>query len=384
MSRRLSLLIVLFLMFSSFSPILVIAADTADVSVPTIELIPVPSIERDWSDVSLLYPDQYHDADEVQEEIEHIAESVPELVGLEVIGQSYLGRNISSLRITNEQSSLQKAKTLVVAHHHGREQITVEAALRFILYLLNGYGEDDEITEYVDTEEIFVIPTLNPDTLEYVVNQGNHWLRKNLRPYDNDGDGEADEDVLQDVNGDGWISSFETYRKEGGDLIYLGSTYEGIDDDADGLVNEDGIGLTDLNRNYPTYWSPSSANSNDPTSQVYRGSSPFSEPETRALRDLVLNHRFAMSYSLHSGINSTYFATNSVGNWAEPVLYSRMIDDLDDILPDSFNEDQGYPSQHRFATHGELATHGGMWKDWMYQERGTIAPICFEIYHNGT
>ncbi|TFF92018.1 hypothetical protein EU545_02255 [Candidatus Thorarchaeota archaeon] len=372
------------LILSLLGPVSIVANDTTGAPTPTIELTPILSIERNWDNLSLLYPDQYHDADEVEDEIANIAQAVPELVDLEVIGQSYLGRDISCLRITNEQSLTQQAKTLVVAHHHAREQITIEAALRLILYLLNGYGEDEQITAYIDTEEIFVIPTLNPDSLEYVVNQGNHWLRKNLRPYDNDGDGEEDEDPLQDVDGDGWISSFETYAKNGDDLTYISSTYEGVDDDGDGLVNEDGVGLTDLNRNYPTYWSPSSANSNDPASQVYRGSSPFSEPETQALRDLVLEHEFAMAYSLHSGINATYFSTNSVGNWVEPVLYSRMIDDLESILPESFNEGLGYPSREKLAAHGDLATHGGMWKDWMYQERGTVAPICFEIYHNGS
>ncbi|MFQ5980834.1 MAG: M14 family zinc carboxypeptidase [Candidatus Heimdallarchaeota archaeon] len=98
------------------------------------EPLVVPSVNRTWGAVSLLYDNQYHDPIKVQEEIERIRDLAPDLIDLEVIGQSYFGRNITSVRITNELNPVQKAKTFVVAHHHGREQITVELALRFILH----------------------------------------------------------------------------------------------------------------------------------------------------------------------------------------------------------------------------------------------------------
>jgi carboxypeptidase T len=173
-----------------------------DATTVIIERVDYQSVDRTWEDISLLYEDQFHDASEVDEEIERIHSLVPELMDLEVIGQSYEGLNISALRITNELNTVQKAKTLVVAHHHGREQITIEMTLRFMLRLLNLYGVDDTITEYVDTQEIYIIPTINPDTLDHVLN-GNHWLRKNLRPFNDDGDDETDEDSWEDVNGDG-------------------------------------------------------------------------------------------------------------------------------------------------------------------------------------
>ncbi|MFW9817934.1 MAG: M14 family zinc carboxypeptidase, partial [Candidatus Thorarchaeota archaeon] len=340
-----------------------------------------PSVTKTWSTLSLINDSYFHDPDELDEEIENIHDSVPALVDLEVIGQSYQGRDITCLRITNEQNEVQKAKTLVVAQHHGREQITAEMALRFILYLLNNYGDDALITEYVDTQEIFVIPTLNPDALEIVVNQGNHWLRKNLRPYDNDGDGLFAEDDLEDVNGDGWISDFLVYEKDYPSEVphindYDWEYWEGIDNDGDGLINEDEVGLVDLNRNYPTFWDDAIGDLLIPETQVYHGTSPFSEPETQAFRDFVLNHRFAMAYSLHSGINATYFPTDENENWNEAILYYQVYSDLDDMLPHSFNEGQGYMSQ-------EAGLSGG-WAEWMYTERGTTVPITFELYHNGS
>ncbi|MGD9396642.1 MAG: M14 family zinc carboxypeptidase [Candidatus Thorarchaeota archaeon] len=354
-------------------------------SVPVIEKVVTPSVARTWDPITLLYDGQFHDSNETDEEIENIHSLVPELVDLEVIGQSYLGHNLTSLRITNEQNTVQKAKTLVIAHHHGREQITVEMALRFILHLLNNYGVDDTITEYIDTLEIFIIPTLNPDALDVVVNEGNHWLRKNLHPYDNDGDGLFDEDGVEDTNGDGWISNYYVYLKDNPSdephyYDYDWEYWEGDDNDGDGLINEDGVGHVDLNRNYATFWGAAGGDLLIPETQVYCGNSSFSEPETQAFRDFALNHRFAMAYSLHSGINTTYFVAGATDDWVEPQLYYDMTFDYNEILPDGFNEHLGYlPST---SSH-EAALSGG-WGEWMYFERGTTVPVTFEVYHNGS
>jgi hypothetical protein len=346
-----------------------------------IERIDVPTISRSWTDIELLYQNQFHDPEEVEEEIQRIHDHAPDIVDLTVIGQSYEGRNISCLRITNELNTEQKAKTLVVAHHHGREQVTVDMALYFIIHLLNGYGDDEILTHYVDTEEIYVIPTLNPDALELVVNEGAHFLRKNLRPYDNDGDGLFDEDPVEDTNGDGIISEYPVYEKDGDDLVWLYSTYEGIDNDEDGLVNEDEVGLTDLNRNYDAGWGNEPGSSSDPTSQVYHGSEPFSEPETQAFRDFTLNHRFSMAYSLHTGINCTFFVADQYGHWEELLLSSNVLNDLYDILPSSYNQIYGYsPAISRRFQSG----YYGLWEDWLYHERNTVLPITFEMYHNAS
>jgi len=324
----------------------------------------------------------------VQKEIDRFNQLVPDLVDVQVIGQSYQGRNISLLRITNELNEEQKAKTLVVAQHHGREQITVEVALRFVLRLLNGYGLDAKLTQYVDNEEIYVIPSLNPDALERVVSLGDQWLRKNLRPFDNDGDGLFDEDPYDDTNGDGLISSYDVYAKSGPSepLTYLYSYFEGIDNDGDGRVNCDEIGLVDLNRNYDRYWGYEPGSSSDPWSQVYHGASPFSEPETQTFRQFALQHRFSMAYTLHSGTNATYFPVDSLGRYTKPALYTSIFQDLDSILPPGFHTAQQSSSliARARAQRPLIETGCGMWEDWMYSARATEVPITFELYHDAS
>ncbi len=350
---------------------------------PILTEIETTSINRTWDDVALLYPNQFLNTSMVAEEVENAHSAVPQLVDVAVIGQSYEKRDILSIRIINEASSRQKAKTLVVAHHHGREKVTVNQALYFIQWLVNSYGTDPQITEYIDTEEIYVIPTLNPDALDYIYNTSNHWLRKNLRPYDDDGDGLFDEDTYDDANGDGYVTQFEVWKKESNnELTFLYAYYEGVDDDNDGRINEDWVGHTDLNRNYDTNWGIEPTASLDSTSQAFAGTAPFSEPETQVFRDFAQQHRFGVAYSLHTGINATFFVTDTAGNWIEPSLYTQMWDDYRVILPEGFNDYAGY-SVKRISKVWPAILSGG-WDEYMYHELGCIAPVTFEVYHNAT
>ncbi|MFQ5977499.1 MAG: M14 family zinc carboxypeptidase [Candidatus Heimdallarchaeota archaeon] len=350
--------------------------------------IDTPPVNRTWGYIPLLYEDQFHDPIEIQAEIDRMHELAPELIDLETVGQSYQGRNITSVRITNELNTAQKAKTLVVAHHHGREQITVETALRFILRLVNGYGYNQEITHWIDNEEVYVIPTLNPDALDLVVNNGSHWLRKNLRPFDNDNDTLYDEDPAEDVDGDGHISEYRVSSKLNSSESY--NYLEGIDNDGDGRINEDGVGLVDLNRNYATFWRYRPGYD----TQTYAGTEPFSEPETQTFRQFARNHKFAMAYSLHSGINATWFARGEEDQYPYLQLYTEMSRDFQTLLPSSFiqgpvpNLQANEISASNEAVNQESSNIptavGGLWKEWMVFDQGCIAPLTFEIYHNAS
>src|SRR5262249_60728604 len=61
-----------------------------------------------------------------------------------------------------------------------------------------------------------------------------------------------------------------------GDYVILGS--EGIDNDGDGRINEDGPGGYDMNRNWPSDWLPDYV-------QFGAGDYPLSFPEPRAIAD---------------------------------------------------------------------------------------------------
>jgi hypothetical protein len=338
--------------------------------------------DRNWESISLIYPDKYHTPEELINELEEINATVPEIVDLFSIGNSIEGRKILCVRITNENNPSFKAGTLIIAQHHAREQITMEMALRFIIHLINGYGIEDEITEIIDMQEIYIIPTLNPDGLHYAVGNstltGDPWLRKNARQIDDDGDGLYDEDPPEDLDGNGVVANYEMYVRSGNDWKYAQTYWEGNDTDNDGIANEDPFGGVDLNRNYGYRWNDSSVDSgwgSDSTSMTYPGTAPFSEPETDALRKFLEDKSFATAMSLHSGINQSYFPWASTGVWIEHGLYTSIYNDLRGTLPANF-----FPYINDGYTVGY--TIAGDWADWMYSAKKCLVPMTFEVYHN--
>ena len=65
--------------------------------------------------------------------------------------------------------------------------------------------------------------------------------------------------------------------------------------------NADGSFGVDLNRNYGYSWGYDDRGSSPiPSSDVYRGAEPFSEPETRAVRDFFFERDFRALVSYHS------------------------------------------------------------------------------------
>jgi hypothetical protein len=160
--------------------------------------------------------------------------------------------------------------------------------------------------------------TISPDGRENFIYKPNNsnTSRSGMRPFDNDGDGLVNEDMLDDLDNDGNIVMMRRKSKTGrwktdpkystrmyqvkgdeiGDYEMLG--YEGIDNDKDGLVNEDLIGTYDPNRDWGWNWQPN---------YVQNGALfyPGTLPETRAIKAFIINHpniAGAQSYHNYGGM----------------------------------------------------------------------------------
>ena len=248
---------------------------------------------------------KYHSYYEIVNILRELASTYPGRVELFHIGKSLdvngdATINISALKITNGDG-VEKPSLLVVGAHHARELITAEAALYLAVNLTEQYGYDPTITAILDNFDVFIVPVLNAGGHDYALLYSD-WLRKNLRSVDDDGDGGINEDPPEDTNGDGLINV--TWIYSGGSWRYYG--YEGYDNDGDGISGEDPPGGVDLNRNYNFSWT-SSGQYGDPSSDVYSGPYPLSEPETRALDELMGKTRPIIAMSLHSGEESIFF-----------------------------------------------------------------------------
>jgi hypothetical protein len=246
--------------------------------------------------------DKFHSADVVYTYLKRFAETYPDLVELYEIAKSYEGRPIYQMTLTNKNTgkATDKPAAFFEGNRHSGEVTSTESVLWLIQYLLVGYGKDDAVTKLLDRNTIYLRPINNPDGHNMYMNsaQAN---RSTVRPFDQDGDGLLDEDSPLDLNGDGKILRMR-YKDAKGEYIkdprdpkgrlmkFVGEgkgeykvIQEGLDQDGDGKIAEDGIGGLDLHRNYPENWRPITEATGHGWTQGGAGEYPLSEIETRAV-----------------------------------------------------------------------------------------------------
>jgi carboxypeptidase T len=169
-----------------------------------------------------------------------------------IIGNTHECRDIWAVRISdNPAEDEDEPSALFMGCQHAREWIAIEVPLYIAQYLVDNYDNDAEVKHLVDNCEIWIVPVVNPDGYEYSRTVDQMW-RKNRRD-----------------NGDG------TYG-------------------------------VDLNRNWGYMWGLDSGSSPQKSNETYRGPSAFSEPETQAVRDLILAYDFQIMLDYHSYGQQTY------------------------------------------------------------------------------
>jgi len=238
----------------------------------------------------------------------------PELTRLYSIGKSSQGRDIWCLEVTarNVGAANRKPGMYIDGNIHGNEVQAAEVVAYTAWYLCHQYGRLEKVTALLNDRVFYLLPTINPDGRDFWLH-GGYFARSGLEPTDNDRDGLVDEDGPEDLNGDGFITQMRKKDPQGrykphpdypeylmvrvaadepGQYSLLGS--EGIDNDGDGRINEDGRGGYDLNRNWAYDWQPNYI-------QFGAKDYPFSQPETRAVADFVLAHpNIAAAQSYHN------------------------------------------------------------------------------------
>ena len=168
------------------------------------------------------------------------------------IGDTIEERDILALKISdNPEIEENELEVLFLGTHHAREWIAAEVPLYIAQQLVNLYNSDPNIRNLVDDRQIWIVPVVNPDGFIYSWENERLW-RKNRR-------------------------------------------YNGF------FENRGDIYGVDLNRNYGFLWGLNDTGSSpNPWSQIYRGTTAFSEPEPQAVRDLVQAHDFQALVTYHN------------------------------------------------------------------------------------
>lgn len=196
----------------------------------------------------------YFYLEEIYEEFDRMIERYPDLISSEIIGKSYEGRDIYAYCLGNGACMNDGIlpEVFINSLHHSREPGSALTLIYYLWNLLERYDNEDKIADFILTNRhIRIIPVVNPDGVIYNQllnpNGGGLW-RKNRRKIDS---------------------------------IY------GVD----------------LNRNYgPEYaWNSDNMGSSlVPKSEVYRGSEPFSESESSAIRDFFVGKNIRIGANLHT------------------------------------------------------------------------------------
>lgn len=197
----------------------------------------------------------YSEPGGIRDELVETAKANPRITKLVTVGRSVNGQPILAVKVTKDARKVadgRRPAVLYVSAQHAREWITPEMNRRLLHHVIDGYATDPAIRKLVDSTELWFLPVANPDGYDFTFTPGNRLWRKNLR----------------DNNGDGVITP------------------------------GDGV---DPNRNFPTKWGyDNEGSSPSPASETYRGPSPASEPETRALDGLMRRVGFKFLINYHS------------------------------------------------------------------------------------
>jgi carboxypeptidase T len=257
---------------------------------------------------------KYHTYAEMTALLDSLALANPSRARVDTIGTSLLGRPIVGIEISDNVGVDEgEPEILIMGAHHSREIMSVEVPLLFAKYLLEHYGTDPAVTGLVDTRAVWIVPMLNIDGHIYVEQHHDDpaalWWNKNRRP-----------------NGDGSYG-------------------------------------VDPNRNYGYNWGYDNEGSSPyPDSWQYRGTGPFSERETQAVRRLCEGRHFIISLSYHSYGEEILFP------WGyEPI--ENPDNDIFFAIGDSLRQGNWYTVGN--AASGTIYITNGDSDDWLYGDTVT-------------
>lgn len=229
--------------------------------------------------------------------LDSVARAKPQLVQVSELAKSPGGRGVHLVRLGAGRDLDARPAVLLVANAYGPHIVGSEIALRTVRDLAAQYDSDASVKALLDRVTVYVMPRLNPDAAEGFFRTPLYERTGNDGKTDNDRDGVFDEDGAVDLNGDGVITQMRVLDPRGewipdaidpqlmrradprkGEVGQYRVLIEGRDLDGDGQFSEDGIGGTDINKNF----------SNDFTFFRDGGEFPFESAEARALPELFM------------------------------------------------------------------------------------------------
>ena len=108
---------------------------------------------------------KHHNNDEMYELMKNYHTLFPNITRLYSIGLTVEQRKLTVLEISDNPGIHEPGEPefKYIGNMHGNEVTGRETLLYLIQYLLENYGQDDDITELIDNTRLHILPSLNPD-----------------------------------------------------------------------------------------------------------------------------------------------------------------------------------------------------------------------------
>lgn len=260
----------------------------------------------------------FYTFNEAMAQLDSMKVMYPNLITSKIqIGSTVENRPIYMVKISDNPDMEEiEPEALYTAMHHAREPGGMMTVIYFMYYLLENYATNPSVKYLVDNRQLYFIPVVNPDGYEH---------NRTTNP----------------SGGGMWRKN----RKNNG------SSY-GID----------------LNRNYgpQAYWNaPNGGSSTSPSSDTYRGTAPFSEPETQALRDLVNGRKFRVALNYHTYSNLLIYPYGALSHETPDSMifreYATEMTQFNGYSPGTDMQTVGYSTRGNsddFMYDGDLTTRG--------------------------
>lgn len=260
----------------------------------------------------------FYTFNEAMAQLDSMKVMYPNLITSKIqIGSTVENRPIYMVKISDNPDMEEiEPEALYTAMHHAREPGGMMTVIYFMYYLLENYATNPSVKYLVDNRQLYFIPVVNPDGYEH---------NRTTNP----------------SGGGMWRKN----RKNNG------SSY-GID----------------LNRNYgpQAYWNaPNGGSSTSPSSDTYRGTAPFSEPETQALRDLVNSRKFRVALNYHTYSNLLIYPYGALSHETPDSMifreYATEMTQFNGYSPGTDMQTVGYSTRGNsddFMYDGDLTTRG--------------------------
>jgi hypothetical protein len=332
-----------------------------------------PKVQITWN--------RYYNHAGITDICKKLAAAHPDVIKMSSIGKSFQGRDMWVLTVTDFKKGKPEEKPgfYIDGNIHSNEIQGTEMALYTAWYLAESFKDVDFIKELLADKVFYIVPTINPDARDHYMKEPNtpHSPRSGVIPVDNDRDGLVNEDGFTDLDGNGHITQMirksptGRFKKDPNDPRRLMQVKvdeigeyeilgsEGVDKDGDGRVGEDGTGYYDPNRDWAWKWQP-----NYIQNGAYKY--PFSLPENRNVRDFVMAHpNIAGAQSFHNSGGMLLRGPGSeedIGTYnAEDVRIYDAIGKKGELL---------IPGYRYLVVYKDLYSAWGGELDWFYGGRG--------------